>query len=180
MPTIFTHAAIPALLGTAAGKQRLSRPLLCAGVIASMLPDTDVLGFRLGIAYAAPFGHRGAFHSLLFGLLMATVAALLHRRLRTTAKCAFAFVGVSALSHPLLDMLTNGGLGIALGWPLTDQRYFFPWRPIQVSPIGARFFSARGWSVIESELLWVWLPTSVLALILWRWRIAKDAPIRST
>jgi hypothetical protein len=33
-------------------------------VIASYLPDADVLAFRFGIPYPAPFGHRGAFHSL--------------------------------------------------------------------------------------------------------------------
>jgi inner membrane protein len=167
MPTIFTHAVVPLLPGAAAGKTRISRRLLLAGTIAAMLPDTDVLSFRLGIPYADAFGHRGALHSLLFGMLVAAVAALLHRRLRTTAARAFAFVGFAALSHPLLDMCTNGGLGVALVWPFSGQRYFFSWRPIQVSPIGARFFSAQAWPVIASELLWVWLPAAVLALMVW-------------
>jgi inner membrane protein len=174
MPTIFTHAVVPLLPGAAAGKSRISRRLLLAGTIAAMLPDADVLSFRLGIPYADAFGHRGAMHSLVFGILVATLAALLHRGLRTTATRAFAFVGVAAMSHPLLDMCTDGGLGIALLWPLSGHRYFFPWRPIEVSPIGTRFFSAQAWPVIASELLWVWLPATLLALIVWRWRIAAN------
>src|SRR5439155_19760701 len=30
----------------------------------SLLPDVDVIGFALGVDYAAPWGHRGATHSL--------------------------------------------------------------------------------------------------------------------
>jgi len=174
MPTIITHAAIPLLLGAAAGKQRISRPLLYAGAVAAMLPDADVLGFKFGIPYADAFGHRGAAHSIAFALLLAVLTAVLHRPLRTSPLRAFGFVGLATLLHPLLDACTNGGLGVALLWPLDNHRFFFGWRPIQVSPIGARFFSDRGWPVIESELLWVWLPTAVLALLLWRWRLYRD------
>jgi inner membrane protein len=83
---------------------------------------------------------------------------------------SFGFVGLAAGPHPLLDACTNGGLGVALAWPLDSRRFFFPWRPIQVSPIGARFFSAHGWQAIQSELLWVWLPIGLLAMLLWQWR----------
>jgi inner membrane protein len=176
MPTVFTHAAVPVLLGAAAGKQRISRRLLCAGAIAAMLPDLDTLGFKFGIAYADAFGHRGALHSLLFALCVAVLAALLHRRLHAGAPGAFAFVGMAAASHPLLDMLTDGGLGIAIAWPVTAQRYFFPWHPIHVSPIGMRFFSVHSAPLIASELLWVWLPVGLLSVLLWRWRIVRDGP----
>lgn len=176
MPTVFTHAAVPVLLGVAAGKQRVSPRLVCAGAIAAMLPDLDTLGFKFGIAYADTFGHRGALHSLLFALCVATLAASLHRRLHASAPGAFAFVGMAAASHPLLDMLTDGGLGIAIAWPLTAQRYFFPWRPIHVSPIGMRFFSMHSAPLIASELLWVWLPVGLLSMLFWRWRIARDRP----
>ena len=32
----------------------------------ALLPDADVIAFKLGIPYSAPWGHRGATHSLLF------------------------------------------------------------------------------------------------------------------
>jgi inner membrane protein len=51
-------------------------------------------------------------------------------------------------SHGILDAFTNGGLGIALFSPFDNSRYFFPFRPIQVSPIGAGFFSMRGLRVL--------------------------------
>ena len=46
--------------------------------------------------------------------------------------------------------------------PFDPTRYFFPWRPIEVSPIGVGFFSARGLSTLTSEVFWVWLPTAAL------------------
>jgi inner membrane protein len=70
-------------------------------------------------------------------------------------------------SHPLLDMLTNGGLGVALLAPFSNERFFFPWRPVQVSPIGAGFFSERGVAVILSELVWIWIPSFLIAAIGW-------------
>ena len=69
-------------------------------------------------------------------------------------------------SHGILDALTNGGLGIAIFSPFSNERYFFPWTPITVSPIGvAGFLSKRGWLVLKSELLWVWLPASLIAVV---------------
>ena len=67
------------------------------------------------------------------------------------------FAAVTA-SHGILDALTDGGLGIAFFSPFDTHRYFFPWRPIQVSPIGPGFFSARGVRVLASELRWIWIP----------------------
>ncbi len=170
MPTIFAHAAVPLALGLGLGLPAIPRRLLLAGVVASILPDLDVLAFRFGIAYADTFGHRGASHSIGFALLMAALALLLARRLQAGRAAAALFVGVCTLSHPLLDMLTNGGLGAALWWPFSDQRLHAPWQVIEVSPIGRRFFSARGWEVIQSELVWVWLPALAVAGALWWWR----------
>ncbi|HEX7816309.1 metal-dependent hydrolase [Dyella sp.] len=167
MPSIFTHAAVPLLLGGVAGRKCVSGRLLATGAIAAMLPDADTVGFKLGIAYASDFGHRGAAHSIAFALAVACLAAASHRLLLTTPWRAFGFVALAALSHPLLDACTNGGLGVALAWPMDDHRYFLPWRPIEVSPIGARFFSARGLVVIGSELTWVVLPTAGLAGLAW-------------
>ncbi|NII73881.1 hypothetical protein FHW84_002454 [Dyella sp. SG562] len=63
---------------------------------------------------------------------------------------------------------------MALAWPFASERFFFPWRPIAVSPIGARFFSARGLSVLASELRWVWLPCGLAALAMWLVRRRAD------
>ena len=59
--------------------------------------------------------------------------------------------------------------GIALLAPFDNGRYFFPWRPIQVSPIGLHgFFTEFGLTALRSEILWIWLPlmgTAGLALL---------------
>jgi inner membrane protein len=76
-------------------------------------------------------------------------------------------------SHGLLDALTNGGLGPALLWPFSAERYFAPITPIRVSPIGTNFFGPRALPVLLSEMKWVWLPTAGLAMIAvlaFRWR----------
>jgi inner membrane protein len=74
------------------------------------------------------------------------------------------FTAITA-SHGILDALTNGGRGIAFLAPFSNQRFFFPWRPIQVSPIGAGFFSARGLDVLKSELGWILLPSAIIAAV---------------
>jgi inner membrane protein len=44
-----------------------------------MLPDLDVVTFKLGIPYASPWGHRGISHSLLLALLAALLLSRLSR-----------------------------------------------------------------------------------------------------
>jgi inner membrane protein len=158
MPTILTHAIVPIALGLGLGSKTIPPRLLIAGAIAAIIPDADVAAFKFGVAYADAFGHRGASHSLVFACFLGMMAALFHSRLRVKPCTAFWFVAVAAASHPLLDMFTNGGLGVALHWPWSETRYFAPWRPIEVSPFLHDFFSARGVEVLLSELRWVWLP----------------------
>ena len=60
--------------------------------------------------------------------------------------------------------------------PFGNARYFWPWRPIQVSPIGlSRVLSSRSIDVIVSELGWIWVPslTLIVAAHLWRRREAR-------
>lgn len=134
-----------------------------AGAFAAVLPDLDVIAFRLGIPYADDFGHRGASHSLLFAACVGVVGAWFARRLHGRRGPAFLWLTACGMSHPLLDALTNGGLGVALLWPWQDTRFFAPWRPILVSPIGSDFLSARGLAVLWSEARWVGLPALALA-----------------
>ncbi|MEN5209738.1 metal-dependent hydrolase [Stenotrophomonas terrae] len=178
MPSIFTHAAIPLALWCASERGRISTRLLGAGVVAAMLPDADVLAFALHIPYADDFGHRGASHSLLFAMLLAALALPFARALQASRIQAAAFVFICAVSHPLLDALTSGGLGVALWWPWSDQRLFAPWRPIRVSPFANSFFSARGLQTVLSELRWVWLP---LLIGVTGWRLIQHrTPASST
>jgi inner membrane protein len=168
MPTILTHAAVPLALGLGLSAQRIPRRLLVAGVLASMLPDLDVLAFRFHIAYGDVLGHRGASHSLAFAVFVGLVAFAWAQHLNAHRATAFWFAAVCTASHGVLDMFTNGGLGAALWWPVPDVRVFAPWQVIEVSPLSLRrVFSAKGWAVLQSELVWVWLPASLVCVGLW-------------
>ena len=163
MPTVLTHAILPLAAGIALGRHRLPTRLMLAGMAVAMLPDADVAMFAFGIDYAHAFGHRGASHSLVFALACGVFATCFARRLKAPPITTLLFVATSVASHPLLDMLTDGGLGVALFWPWSDVRHFAPWRMIEVSPFANRFFSARGVEVMVSEMRWVWLPALPLA-----------------
>ena len=170
MPTVFTHALVAGSLGQAGQADwRKDWRFWYLAVLCSILPDVDVLGFSVGIRYGDLWGHRGMTHSLLFA---AVVAVLMAARLRSAAGQRWKLIPllyVITASHGVLDAMTDGGLGVAFFSPFDRTRYFLPWTPIHVSPIGASgFFSARGWNVLESEIIWVWGPAVVLGSIIYR------------
>jgi inner membrane protein len=181
MPSLLSHPAVPLALGLALGARVIPPRLLLAGVAASVLPDLDVLAFRLGLPYAHDFGHRGASHSLAFAALLGLIAAALAPRMHASRRAAGLFVMAAAASHGLLDMLTNGGMGVAWAWPLSSERDFFPLQVIQASPLSLRrFFSAAGATVLMSELLWIWLPSAGLGalVLLARRHVTVSRPAR--
>lgn len=162
MPTILSHAVAGLGIGAALFGRKAPGRVLGLGALCAALPDADVIGFPLGIRYGDLLGHRGLSHSLAFAAALATLVTPLARSEPRGKLWAYLFLATA--SHGLLDAMTDGGLGIALFAPFDKTRYFFPFRPIEVSPIGiGRFFSARGWAVMKSELLWVWLPSLALA-----------------
>jgi inner membrane protein len=171
------------MLGLAASRfARDSQPHtlspVASGVLWSslaMLPDADVISFRLGIEYAAPWGHRGASHSLAFAIGIGLMAWIILRlREKPAMRTALLAIGVVA-SHGILDTLTDGGLGVALLWPFSDARYFAPWTPLPVAPIGRAFFtSMRGARVAMVELL-TFAPFVMYAL----WPRAGVKPLRA-
>jgi inner membrane protein len=169
VPTIISHAAVPLALGVGLGEKRIPRALLITGIAASMLPDADVILFGFGATYHDVWSHRGFAHSLGFALLVALGAAVLLRKVAPPFVTA-AFVFVATASHGLLDMLTSGGHGVAIFWPITADRYFYDWRPIQVAPIvGPEFisrFTSRAAALLRTEVLWIWLPAAIVAVVL--------------
>jgi inner membrane protein len=158
-------------------RQRVAHAL--AWVALSNLPDLDVLAFKLGIPYYSPWGHRGASHSLLaavaigltWGWLLARDADLARWRTCILAVCV-------SVSHVVLDAMTDGGLGVAAAWPITDHRYFLPWRPLPVAPIGWANFSMLNVHVAAVEVIY-FLPFILLAAWPRKWRIGAT-PVSST
>jgi inner membrane protein len=171
MPTIMSHAVVGMALGTLTSLPR-RRAFWLVSAALPILPDLDVFGRAFGIPFYSLWGHRGMSHSLLAAAVIGIVVALLlHRRLGArVAPLAMYFAAITA-SHGVLDALTNGGPGVAFFAPFDPTRYFFPWRPIPVSPLVSRFFSEWGWRVFSAELVIIWAPAAAVALLgrrVWR------------
>ena len=169
MPTVPTHALAGAGLGMLLAGPDMPPGFHLLTACLGMAPDLDVVSFRFGIPYGSRFGHRGFSHSFLCAALLGVGVALAAPFGPWWVMAGIFFAVVSA--HSLLDAMTDGGMGVALFSPFDDRRYFLPWRPIRVSPIGLGVFSRWGLRALRSELLWVWLPLGCLvALRLYFWR----------
>jgi inner membrane protein len=161
----------------------MAKRIWLLGAACAVLPDLDVVGFRLGISYGDFLGHRGFTHSIIFAAGLATMLTLGFRHGLATKigwRALWAFLFCATASHGLLDALTNGGLGVAFFSPFDLTRYFLPWRPIEVSPISVtRFLSTRGSSVLGSEILWIWIPTAVFFCLSFALRSVRKSQGRS-
>jgi inner membrane protein len=171
MASSFTHAAVALAFAGMSTRWHMPARFWIISVACSIVPDIDAVGFALGIPYDHLFGHRGVTHSLVFAFI-ASVAVLgfafpeAARYSRKWWLLLWYFFAVTA-SHPCLDALTNGGLGVAFFAPFDLTRYFFPWRPLLVSPIGMDFFGSYGVSVLVNEVLWIWTPLIFVVAMAW-------------
>jgi len=174
--TLLTHAVVGATLAQVAPRELRRKPAFwLAAVVCATLPDIDVIGFSFGIRYGDLWGHRGMTHSLLFAALLAVCLSVrLEERGASRLRVAMLLFVIAA-SHGILDALTNGGLGVAFFSPFDPKRYFFPWRPIQVSPIGlGGLLSARVMRVLWSEIQWIWVPALALNAGIWAFRAGQE------
>ena len=169
MASLISHAVAALGIGTIFARPQIPKRVWVIGAVCSILPDIDVIGFRFGIRYGDFCGHRGFTHSLLFASILATLALVVglpHALSRLNRAWLWLYFFVAAASHGFLDAMTNGGLGVAFFSPFDNTRFFLPWHPILVSPISlTRFFSGRGAAVLRSELIWIWIPTGLLAVL---------------
>jgi inner membrane protein len=169
MASAFGHALLGATLGKLLLPSRPYWPWWLLAAACAVLPDADVVGFKFGIAYDSLWGHRGLTHSILAAAALASglvgLTQLFRAGRQPAAKRLWALLFLATVSHGLLDAMTTGGLGVAFLSPFEQQRYFFDFRPIQVSPIGVRRFAgAAAWRVLRSEALWVGIPCLLLGL----------------
>ena len=170
MPSAFSHAVIAIAASKIARPNRTFLKLCLLAIFCAVIPDADVLGFKMGVPYASMYGHRGFTHSLPFSFLLGILVTLLFYRkvtlfsLKWWKYCLF-FTAIT-FSHALLDAMTNGGHGCAFFAPFSAERYFFPFRPIVVSPLGVRnFFTQWGWRAFKSELIWIWIPSIIVVVV---------------
>ncbi|MCB1188925.1 MAG: metal-dependent hydrolase [Leptospiraceae bacterium] len=170
MASAFSHGFLAFFLGKAFNYSGWK--VLSLGIFCSVLPDIDVIAFKFGIPYAHPFGHRGFTHSIFFAIVLSVTIKvfLFYKEAFFTKKSCYLilFFFLATLSHGVLDAATNGGLGVAFFFPIDNTRYFFTYRPIQVSPIGIKnFLSEWGFRVVLSEIKFVVFPTLFFFLIIY-------------
>ena len=172
MPTILTHSIVAGSSAYLFNPGKNTLKFWSLSIVCAILPDADVIGYLwLYVPYYHFFGHRGFFHSPFFAALLGIFIVCTFYRdevifSKPWLKYVLYFFLLTA-SHGLLDALTNGGHGIALLSPFSNDRYFFPWTPIEVSPFSIKaFLSRRGLTVLISELVWIWAPCFLIIIIL--------------
>ena len=168
MASVFTHAFVAAALTPLAPAPAPRWRLCVVLVVLSVLPDLDVIGFRFGIPYEHPLGHRGFSHSVFFAVLCGLIAALCCfpeiSRFSRHWWIVAALCSLATASHGVLDAFTDAGLGIGFLLPFDASRYFFPWRPLPTSSISVLgFINDRGAAIVWKEMLWVWIPVAYFA-----------------
>lgn len=169
MASIFGHVLASVTIGNGFNSIKKNFKFWFLGGLCSFIPDADVIGFSFNIPYGSFWGHRGFTHSFVFAILFGTLISFLFYRKDFFTKKGivyFIFFSLATASHSILDAMTTGGLGVTFFSPFDNSRYFFPFRPIKVSPIGAgKFFSIWGLKVLLSEAIWIGIPSVVLILI---------------
>lgn len=171
MASAFGHVVLAYAMGKSLRTQFHTSRFWWLTVFCCLLPDADVLGLALGIPYEHVLGHRGFTHSIVFAMLVGLVVPSLAAPMTpygTRPYWVFAlYFFLVTLSHGFLDALTDGGMGIAFFAPFDSTRYFFPWRPVSVSPIGiSAFVSYEGMRVLLSELVWIGIPVGLWLIVL--------------
>jgi inner membrane protein len=170
MASAFAHALVAVTVGKTYTKKFSTFKFILLGVFCSVIPDADVI-MHNWVEYDSFFGHRGFFHSFFFCLLLAFLLThLFYKSEKPFGRNYLLFVlyfFLCGASHGLLDMMTSGGLGVAIFSPFENSRYFFGWRPIRVSPMSiSKFFSGRAWVILSSEFKWIGIPCLIWLVVL--------------
>lgn len=164
MASIFGHGLVGFTLSKVVDSVS-NKTLLLLAVASAIIPDLDIIAFKLNIPYSHPLGHRGFTHSILFAVIWAILLAILFGKNRKRIFMLVIFL--STVSHGVLDALTTGGKGIGFFIPFDNSRYFFPNQVIKVSPLGLKkFFSEWGLQVLLSELKYIAVPCGIILITL--------------
>lgn len=168
MASVFGHGIAAIGIGKLFPKKVITPKVYVIGVVSSMLPDLDVMAYKFGLYGDSMWNHRGITHSFFAAFLWAIILLLVyHWSQKRIAKIQLGlYYFLATASHGILDAMTTGGDGISFFAPFDVERYFLPWRFIQVSPLGIKnFFSEWGVQVLQSEFFYILLPSLGLGLI---------------
>ena len=169
MATPFTHPIPVLAVAAACGSKYVPPRLAAAMLIATVLPDIDMIGYALGYHHPSPLAHRGFTHSLVFALAVGLLALAAAPHMKTKRAIAFFAVLLATVSHSFLDALGGGWYGVPFFWPFDETRYNLPWPSFVSSwlhwwsprPVFSLWWADR---FIRIELLTVWTPCAVFAV----------------
>ena len=171
MASVFGHSIVGFTLAKIIDNKN-GKWLLFLAIFSTILPDFDVIAFKFGAPYLHPLGHRGFTHSILFAILWALVLMLTIGKKKKVIW--FSVIFLSILSHGILDAMTSGGKGVGFFIPFNNDRFFFPFREIQVSPIGiSKFFSEWGIKVLFSEFKYIFIPCIIIFIVRFLLKLGK-------
>jgi membrane-bound metal-dependent hydrolase YbcI (DUF457 family) len=138
------------------GRVSLSPALVLGAVIASGLPDLDMIAVMLGSQVERV--HRRATHSLIVLVPLALAATWAAFRFEGLRHPKLVLIwSVVLLSHPFIDLVTTGppavygGHGVCLFWPLTARRWYVR-RPLVRPPALESYTSSEVWRRLWSEI----------------------------
>jgi len=110
-----THIALGACMGEAFAGRTVGRKAILWGILAQSVPDIDFLAAFWMDTSSNLLAHRGFTHSILFGLLMSGILALLaekwHRPHNISFKRWLLFFTAAIMGHIFLDAFNNYGVG---------------------------------------------------------------------
>jgi inner membrane protein len=166
MATVYTHAVAGLGIARLCAVRPMPWSYWILAVVLPVVPDLDVFSMA---PYGSPLGHRGITHSLVFALALGlVVASITSRPLRMRWWILAGLLFAIVASHGLLDALTRGGENVPFFWPLKGR--YGNWGPIPVSDIAFDWPDPRRSRSVRSELLWVWLPMTLLVAMVMAYR----------
>ncbi|HJU45832.1 MAG TPA: metal-dependent hydrolase [Chitinophagaceae bacterium] len=123
-----THIVLGACIGELVAGKTIGKKAMLLGAVAQLIPDIDVVSHLWLDNVNSLIAHRGITHSLLFALLMATVLALISKKLSgllsgVSFRKWFFLYSINISAHLFVDCLNTYGTG--LFEPFSDQRISF-------------------------------------------------------
>lgn len=171
MASLFAHAALPVVASAAfPGAPSYARRLAWTAAIVGCVADLDMASLLFEVRPPSALGHGGLMHSFVAAFAFAVVAALLAFRALGVGSRAWwrvtAFLFACAASHPLLDAMTAGDVGVALFWPITSEHFVAPFKLIPSCPLGLKeYLGFWGILTFANELLYVVAPAMVVVAL---------------
>ena len=122
-----THIALGACIGEAFFEKGFGKKAMFWGMLAQSIPDIDFLASFWMTTPETLLAHRGFTHSILFGILIVPVFALIADRVHRPHNISFMkwilFFAAEVFVHLFIDAFNNYGIG----WfePFSHHRFSF-------------------------------------------------------